>query len=340
MKVPPGATPSSEGRAQAVAETEMTSETEAKQATLTMPPSLDRAGAAAPSPYGEGSLGYLVGQALRRSVDQIERHDPGVRSGLDPEDVHQFRVGIRRLHSDLRTFAPLLKPKVLRRLGSELRWLGGAVGSVRDGDVLARGLESDARGLIRSDPHEVALLLSRLSDQNEAARATMLVDLESGRFQTLVANLRDVAGLPPVRSKSRRRALQPAEEASGEFVRKPWQGLDAAVQMLGSAPSDASLHRVRILVKRCRYAAEAVGPAVAGASEFAKALAAVQTVLGDHQDTVVAEAWLTDAVRDTPELARLAYDLIFRQRSKRARARAKWPTTWSRASAEDLRAWL
>jgi CHAD domain-containing protein len=318
----------------------MTSETEAKQATLTMPPSLDRAGSAAPSPFGEGSLGDLVGQALWRSVDQIERHDAGVRSGLDPEDVHQFRVGIRRLHSDLRTFAPLLKPKVLRRLGAELRWLGGAVGSVRDGDVLAKALESDARGLIRSDPREVALLLSRRSHQNEAARATMLVDLESGRFQTLVANLRDVAGLPPVRSKSRRRALQPAEEASGEFVRKPWQGLDAAVQMLGSAPSDASLHRVRILVKRCRYAAEAVGPAVAGASEFAKALAAVQTVLGDHQDTVVAEAWLTDAVRDTPELARLAYDLIFRQRSKRARARAKWPTTWSRASAEDLRAWL
>jgi len=143
-----------------------------------------------------------------------------------------------------------------------------------------------------------------------------------------------------IRSKSVRLALQPAADASAEFVRKPWQGLNASVHALGSAPSDPSLHRVRILVKRCRYAAEAVGPAVAGAGEFAKALASVQTVLGDHHDTVMAESWLSDAVRDTPELARLAYDLMFRQRSKRARSRAKWPTTWNRASAEELRAWL
>jgi CHAD domain-containing protein len=315
----------------------MTSETAATQATLTTSRSLDPAGTPPPSPYLEGSLGHLVGQALSRSVDQIARHDPGVRSGIDPEDLHQFRVGLRRLHSDMRTFAPLLRPKVLRRVGSELRWLGRAVGSLRDGDVLEKSLESDARGLIRSDPHEVALLLSRLDHQNEAARATMLVDLESDRFQSLFATLRELAALPPVRPKSVRLAMRPASEASAEFVRGPWQALNAAVDTLGPAPSDASLHRVRILVKRCRYAAEAVAPAVADAGEFAKALASAQTVLGDHHDTVVAEAWLNDAVRDAPELSRLAYDLIFRQRSKRARSRAKWPTTWDRASAEARR---
>jgi CHAD domain-containing protein len=318
----------------------MTSETDAKQATLTMSRSLDSAEPHVPSPYPEGSLGHLVGQALSRSVDQIARHDAGVRSGLDPEDLHQFRVGVRRLRSDLRTFAPLLRPKVLRRVTGELRWLGLAVGSVRDGDVLAKALEGDARGLVRSDPEAVTLLLSRLARENQAAHATMLVDLDSDRFRTLTATLRNVAELLPLRSKRARRALGPADETSGEFVKKPWRGLDTSVHNLGTAPSDASLHRVRILVKRCRYAAEAVGPAVDGAAEFAKALAAVQTVLGDHHDTVVAETWLTDAVRDTPELSRLAYDLIFRQRAKRARSRAKWPSTWDRASAEALRAWL
>jgi CHAD domain-containing protein len=318
----------------------MTSETEAKQATLTTSRTSDPTRLLAPSPFGEGSLGHLVAEALSRSVDQIARHDAGVRAGLDPEDLHQFRVGIRRLHSDLRTFAPLLRPKVLRRVGGELRWLGRAVGSVRDGDVLAKSLQSYARGLVRSNPEEVGRLLSRIERQNDAGRATMLVDLESDRFWSLSATLRDVAELPPVRSKSARLASRPASATAAEFVRKPWRGLIVGVQSLGTAPSDASLHRVRILVKRCRYAAEAVAPAVDGAGEFAKALAAAQTVLGDHHDTVVAETWLTDAVRDTPEFARLAYDLIFRQRSKRARSRAKWPTTWERASAEALRAWL
>ncbi len=97
---------------------------------------------------------------------------------------------------------------------------------------------------------------------------------------------------------------------------------------------------MRILVKRTRYAAEAVAPAVGGAEKLAVALAGVQTVLGDHHDTVVAEAWLGEAVRDEPAVARLALDLIFRQRSRRARSRARWPTTWERAANPELRTWM
>ncbi|HEY5271966.1 MAG TPA: CHAD domain-containing protein [Acidimicrobiales bacterium] len=318
----------------------MTSETAAQRAPLTTSRPLDQA-----SPHGRslddaGSLGYLVRQALSRSIAQIAQHEPGVRSGLDPEDVHQFRVGLRRLHSDLRTFAPLMRPRPRRGLGKELRWLGRAVGPVRDGDVLAKALEADARRLPRADPQEVALLSARLTTQNDSARAIMLGELESDRFGALSATLRDLAEMPPLRSKLVHLVGEPASEVAAEFVKKPWHELDTDVERLGTAPTDASLHGVRILVKRCRYAAEAVGPSVAGAAEFAKALASVQTVLGDHHDTVVAEAWLTDAVRDSPGLARLAYDLILRQRSKRARARAKWPTSWNRASAEELRTWL
>ena len=287
-----------------------------------------------------GSLGYLVEQALSRSVDQIARHDPGVRSGLDPEDVHQFRVGIRRLRSDLRTFAPLLQPRLRRCLGSELRWLGGSVGPVRDGDVLAERLEHDTSRLRRVDPDVEALLLSRLDHENQAARAAMLQELESDRYDALRHRLRTIANLAPVRSKRLPLFVQPASEIAAAFARAPWQALEDGVQTLGPTPGDASLHQVRILVKRSRYAAEAVGAAVVGAAEFAVALADVQTVLGDHHDTVSAEAWLSDAVRDSPEVSRLAYDLIFRQRSRRARARAKWATTWEHASAPELRTWL
>ena len=38
----------------------------------------------------------------------ILRHDPGTRMG-SVEDLHQFRVGVRRLRSDLRTLEPLLE---------------------------------------------------------------------------------------------------------------------------------------------------------------------------------------------------------------------------------------
>ena len=66
-----------------------------------------------------------------------------------------------------------------------------------------------------------------------------------------------------------------------------------AVRTLTPDASDEELHRVRSLAKRCRYAAEAAAPAIGRrGQDFAKAVARLQTVLGDHQDAVVAEGWL------------------------------------------------
>ena len=64
----------------------------------------------------------VVRQAIARSVEQLLVHDPGMRLGGDPEDVHQARVATRRLRSDLRTFAPLLDQDRRRQLSAELGW--------------------------------------------------------------------------------------------------------------------------------------------------------------------------------------------------------------------------
>ena len=98
---------------------------------------------------------------------------------------------------------------------------------------------------------------------------------------------------------------------------------------------------VRIRAKRCRYAAEAVAP-VCGrqAYRFAAAIAAVQDILGDHQDTVVAEAWLRANGAALSPACVAAGELIAAQRRERTRLRSKWPKAWKRASAKKLRRWI
>jgi CHAD domain-containing protein len=244
------------------------------------------------------------------------------------------------LRSDLRTFGPLLQSQPRRELSRGLRWLGASVGPVRDDDVLAERLEHDTSRLRRVDPEAQSLLASRLAEETRVAREAMLSRLESGHYVKLFRLLDSFVEQPPVRSRHLALIVQPASEVAARFVRAPWRALEDGVAALGRMPSDAALHQVRILTKRTRYAAEAIGPVVDGAAEFAAALARVQTVLGTHHDTVVAEAWLSDAVRRGPGASRLVYDLIFRQRARRARALASWPATWEQASAAELRAWL
>ena len=64
----------------------------------------------------------------------------------DAETVHQARVALRRLRSAFTLFAPLLKTDgQVDRLTSEIRWLAGELGSVRDIDVLLPKLEGRNR---------------------------------------------------------------------------------------------------------------------------------------------------------------------------------------------------
>src|SRR5207249_8923743 len=91
-------------------------------------------------------------------------------------------------------------------------------------------------------------------------------------------------------------ADQPAKDVLPKLAGGPWRRLRSAVRQLPENPTDPELHRIRILAKRARYAAEAVAPIVgADATAFARAAAKLQTVLGEHQDSVTAQAWLRAA---------------------------------------------
>jgi CHAD domain-containing protein len=62
-------------------------------------------------------------------------------------------------------------------------------------------------------------------------------------------------------------------------------------------------------------------------------VADLQGTLGDHQDAVVARAWLHDAARDSgdPETAFVAGRLAGAFDEDRARLRARWRADWKRA---------
>jgi CHAD domain-containing protein len=296
-----------------------------------------------PDLTADASVDLLVRRTLARSVAQLQQHEPGVRRGDDPEDVHKFRVATRRLRSDLRTLAPLLERRWLRDLRTELKWLGGETGAVRDADVMLGRLARQIEALPGSLADDAAPLLLRLEGERTIAHAGLLDALGTPRYEQLVDAL-VAATYQPQFAPAASGALadeRPAGEVVADLVRRPWHDLEEAVEALDDDPPDHELHEVRILAKRCRYAAEAVAP-VAGdaAALLASAVADVQTVLGDHQDTVVAEAWLDVAAAELPGTRDAVEALVAHQRSERHALRLAWPTTWQAAAAPDLHAWL
>jgi CHAD domain-containing protein len=277
------------------------------------------------------SVRNVVQQACATSVRRLLRHDPVVRLDAGEEGVHQMRVSTRRLRSDLRTFGPVLDGSDLAPVVDELRWLGGALGAVRDLDVLAVSLEEAAAQLPEAERAGGADLVDRLVATRDAGRRSLVDVLDGERYLALLRRAVELALDPPVVASV---AERPLREVLVELVRTPWEKLRKEVRDLPDDPADDDLHLVRIRAKRCRYAAEAVAPFVPAAAEHAERIEALQEVLGEHQDAIVAETWLREASakEDFPAAEAFAAGWLAAERRARAEELSDdWVPVWKRA---------
>jgi triphosphatase len=151
------------------------------------------------------SCGEVAFAILRRHFAAMMAHEPGVRLGEDPEELHDMRVATRRLRAVLKLYSGVL-PKRAERYERDLRWVAGAMGEVRDLDVhLERLSEKTPRN--GEDLEEIVALLR---ERRVEARRRMLEALDSNRYERLIASFREhcvaaVAQRPPLSSSRLRR---------------------------------------------------------------------------------------------------------------------------------------
>jgi CHAD domain-containing protein len=264
-----------------------------------------------------GDLTTRVRARLAEQAEALVHHVDGARGDGDPEHVHQVRVAVRRSRAILKTVS------THQHLQTELKWLGGVCGDVRDADVLLAHLRSSSADFADDERESVEVLLHGLEKQRHGARRHMLRALRSARYRGLLASLEEAA-----------REAEPADSGPvGDVVATPLRKFSKAVAKLGDTPPDDDLHALRIKGKRLRYAAEMLPGKKA--KKLVKAAKKFQNVLGDHQDAVVAEervralvdtAGEADDAGDTVsvDVALVAGRLIERERTRKADRRARW----------------
>ena len=281
-------------------------------------------------------VAYLV-----RHTRDLRAADLAVRR--DAEDaVHQLRVATRRLRSGLRVFRPLLDREWADRLRDELRWVASSLGRYRDTEVLLSRL---APGPPMAAEPGRQVLRDRMTEQMSKARADALDVMESPRYLALHEAL-VAACASPVTTEA---AELPSREVLPRLVRKAWRKFAAEAEAVLSAETatrdgapDSQWHQTRIAAKRVRYAADAVAPVLGkDAAHFAKQMAKVTDVLGDHQDAAHAAAIAREfAANADAELAFALGVLWGAERAHAASARAQFAMVWPKVSKEKLRQWF
>ncbi|MDT8909446.1 CHAD domain-containing protein [Amycolatopsis sp. PS_44_ISF1] len=266
---------------------------------------------------------------LDHELRELLAREPGTRAGADPEDLHQMRVALRRMRSVLKTSGALIGPGA-ETARAELGWLGQSLGEVRDYDVLIGHLrEVIATFEVRDQPAGRRLVTAFVAERT-AARKRLTRALSSARYAALLQSIAQLTRTPDHEVDE-----TPSATLVGD-VRKPYRRLAKAVRALAADPPDDELHALRIHGKKLRYNAElarssAKKKQAAHLAALLKATRKLQTVLGDHQDAVIA----TDRVRALlptadAELGFVAGRIAEHELRKRTEARAAWPAIWAR----------
>jgi CHAD domain-containing protein len=274
----------------------------------------------------------LVHALLSAQRKELAENEEGTRLGRDPECLHRMRVATRRVRSALRTAKGTLEPERAEQLRAELSWLGGVLGAVRDLDVLTVRLRAESETLEPAERSALKPIFSALAAERRKARGALTRGLNGKRYRQALELLDRAAEEPPSPNGS----VDLDRRAHKEFTR-----LSKSMQALSGEPTDDEIHRVRILGKRARYAAEltALRPSKA-AAQFLRRAKAFQEVTGEHQDAVVAEEKLRALVPKADGPASLAVGrLIERERDRRKSARSQLPDAWKKLERAGAQVW-
>lgn len=270
--------------------------------------------------------------AIGEQFKLVVAHDPGTRLGTDPEDLHQHRVGIRRLRSLLWSAKGMLDPEWTDSLRSELEWIGDEMNPVRDLDVMIPYLRADLEQLAPDEAAELEPFIKQLEAEREAARSTMLAALDEARYLALLNVLEEA---------TRTIKVQPQEATLRDGAVKAFRRMRRAANAMQEPLEDEPMHEVRRLAKKARYSAEVVkGGGKVG--KFLSKIKDLQDILGDHQDAVVAEQRISDQLR-TAEGSKAAFALgrmAERQAFKKHACRKDFPSAWQAVERAGRKAWL
>jgi triphosphatase len=229
----------------------------------------------------EGSMpaGEVAFAILRRHFATMLAHEPGVRLGEDPEELHDMRVATRRLRAALKLYKEVL-PRRAERYERDLRFFAGALGEVRDLDVHLERLAAEAS----RNGEALEEVSTTLVERRAETRRRMLEVLDSDRYERFVASF----------SGTLRRGRSPAPagpilEEAPDLVRRRYKKVRKVLEALSGDSPPEDFHDLRKKGKRLRYALEPLrGIYGKPAEKMVELLKAVQDDLGDHQDLIVA----------------------------------------------------
>jgi inorganic triphosphatase YgiF len=228
-----------------------------------------------------------IGRSVLR---QIASNEAAVRRS-DSEGIHRMRVGLRRLRAATSLFSKLLDDRETERVKSELKWLVGELAPARDLDVYVR---NEVEPLRSAAPARRGMkeLASALILQRAAAFGKAKAAVGSRRYRSLLLDTLQWLETGDWAKRERHYKHRPIERFAADILARRTKKAIKKAKKIRQLDSQQR-HKLRIAVKKLRYASDFFGNLFAGhtakkrLSGFKTRLTHLQDRLGDLNDIKV-----------------------------------------------------
>jgi CHAD domain-containing protein/CYTH domain-containing protein len=223
----------------------------------------------------------LIALSLLRSlIEQRSRLD----DPADGEALHDFRVGLRRLTTTLKSYRRSLDSSVTKRSRKRLRRLGQSSRESRDLEVHIEWARAQEATLTPGQQSGLRWHLARLERRKQDWDAAWRADVARG-FPVLAREMQDQLELYRLRVEPDASRRWLAAELIGRQLLRSGAQLERRLADLGIEPSPRAAHRTRLAAKALRYLLEPIARQVEIAPPLLEHLARLQRQLGELTDS-------------------------------------------------------
>ncbi|WP_374652934.1 CHAD domain-containing protein [Dongia sp.] len=247
----------------------------------------------------KGSAGDAFSALVRNCLVQLRANEAAIEQSEDAEAIHQFRVAIRRFRAGIGAFRQLIDDGAHAVMSIDLRWLQRQFGPARDLDVLLADTLLPMQARLQGQMPIGALVEIAESARHEARRRAHLA-LENPRYAVMLLQIYRQLLTDGWRGRSdgAQGALGlPVHDFADIWLGKAHKRL---VKLGGDHAqlSEPELHRLRLLVKKMRYGAQAFASLYRGkrVEKYLLHLGHIQDHLGSLNDAVVGRHLLVELI--------------------------------------------
>ncbi len=242
--------------------------------------------------------GRVFAVVLEEQLAEFMSHEAGVRRGDDPEELHAYRVALRRARSLLSAGGEVYPVEELELLRALAERFAAATSTLRDLDVLIEGFEDHVAAVSPPMRDGAMDLLAELRANRALRHKGLVAEIDGDLHTTLLRRWQTMAtvyrlGGSEPGADAMRRSGQVVDETIRRSVRKLRR---AGKKAHGSADPDR-WHKVRKRLKRVRYLIAIFGPLYEPETfdETLRRMRKLQNRLGDLQDSVAQPVLIAEA---------------------------------------------